>query len=685
MSVYESNLEASFYASPEELQQAIDEFDALPPHALVRVYHGTTADNAALMKQNPIAGYNPRGDSVSGVSGVHGLYVAPTIKDAGFYTGPDGVVVDFVVPKGSIKASPEARGQSPGWAFFHTYDGAVVDVGTPLQMSAGSSWRALSPGMPWLDYKAVILSDGGPSGRKGYEVYLDGALIATRGSLREAKAVIEDKLGSVEWGVKRLEAEEAVHYYFGPTREFGSPTTIWTVASGTSPAYRGVQFFVNYPDSLEGLHLLAQGSDRGFADWLLSKMVDGSSYDSWTGQPGAPMSSAGRWWTSSKREATSYAGVPGQSYGPSNGNISIPVVMTAEYTYDDNYKNDAWDGSDIGGDRGGFWHLPEGTPLKIVSFEVTTPTRASAQELLDSFGVDVEGDWGSLGSADWYTSEYRTWKLPIPTMQTNAFSKKAGLIHLDLPEGVGAWIVDHDEAWTETPYVSIDKINVREDLRRQGLGTKAMQMICDWADANNKILSLTPANDFGTPLTVLRRWYQSFGFVNNNKGNERFTVGDDLIRFPRGRTASRSGDQHKLCADGEYRWGLYGSAGVLFFCDEQGVRRYFLQHRSPSVDSGGTWGIPGGALNEGEDPAVGAMREFSEEIGFVPRHRVVKVHEEPVAEDWSYTTIVAQVTERFDHELSTWEGDTGGWFTLDELVGLNLHPGFASSLGRVVV
>ena len=111
--------------------------------------------------------------------------------------------------------------------------------------------------------------------------------------------------------------------------------------------------------------------------------------------------------------------------------------------------------------------------------------------------------------------------------------KTAGMIDLPLPQGSAAWLVSHDDEWQETPYVSIDKINVLPGQRRQGLGTEAMQIICDWADQNGKILSCTPSNDFGTPLTVLKRWYASFGFVKNNKGNERFTINDDLIRWPK--------------------------------------------------------------------------------------------------------------------------------------------------------
>lgn len=864
---------------------------------------------------------------------------------------------------------------------------------------AGSSWRAFPTGTPWDDFKAVIFSDGGPSGRKNYEVYLDGNLIATRDSLAAAKAVVEEKLGDVEWGIKRLEQEEVVHYYFGRTTEFGSPTTIWVAGSlddlevgiglwwsesrtanpalveyvrsnskpaptlyrgyffyddnnpdemvdallrdgwnidpsygnfvsfstdkrtaeefadqadyavvlevqglqgvplreildlggwsvekeewewlvpgpahlnlsvvqrdeygvylrgtpsfqslgssvtagpSTALAYRGIQFYVTYPDSLEGLELLAAGSERAFADWLIAKMVNGSSYDAWTGEPGTPMDSAGRWWTNAKREAVAYAGMPGQSdYGPSSGNITIPVVMTAEYRLDEQYRNHLWDGADTSG--GGFFHLDPGTPINIIEFEVNTPTRQSAQELLDAFGQDGDA-WGSLGPADWFTSEYRTWKLPIPRMQTTAFSKAAGKrtvyrgLQYDWIEiSDYDWLEGYDEMntseiqeaavehWIESgiySYEDMEKL-LREagshigshwttyervarqyansasttgggdiygyedicvgvllraevdesDILSHEEGAEVLRdsTILDWGDQEGEVpirpgapITITGAefmfssnsrfsdiesfdNDFnlravagklmkvtttnvkrvlreaGVPLAS----YSEHGIhVSNERGAPETVVSfrpaissgmgsvyehplyeetiararkvlEDygwsvrsfgyamLVTNPIETTAGRSGDEHKECSDGVYRWGLYGSAGVLFFRDADGERYYFLQHRSPSVDSGGTWGIPGGALDQGEDPVVGAMREFGEEVGFVPSHRVVKVYEDKVTDDWSYTTILAQVQEEFDHDGSTWEGETGGWFTLDEMVGLNLHPGFASSLGRV--
>ena len=83
----------------------------------------------------------------------------------------------------------------------------------------------------WDDYPAVIVSEGGGSGRRSYEVYDHGALVATRDTLVEAKEVVSGRWGrEVSWKTKRLDPMTTDHYYFGPVDWFGEPTTIWAGA-----------------------------------------------------------------------------------------------------------------------------------------------------------------------------------------------------------------------------------------------------------------------------------------------------------------------------------------------------------------------------------------------------------------------------------------------------------------------
>jgi 8-oxo-dGTP diphosphatase len=150
----------------------------------------------------------------------------------------------------------------------------------------------------------------------------------------------------------------------------------------------------------------------------------------------------------------------------------------------------------------------------------------------------------------------------------------------------------------------------------------------------------------------------------------------------------RSGDGFVTLADGSRRWGLFGAAGVLVrHAPDQGAEpQYFLARRSSYTHLGGTWAIPGGALDEGETPLEGALREFDEEIG-LPLHQhqfeVVEVHEDDHG-GWSYWTLVVDVPDRFDLPTSlTWETAEVRWVPASELPTLELFGAFRATLARL--
>ncbi len=130
------------------------------------------------------------------------------------------------------------------------------------------------------------------------------------------------------------------------------------------------------------------------------------------------------------------------------------------------------------------------------------------------------------------------------------------------------------------------------------------------------------------------------------------------------------------------RWGRFGAAGVLVrHVDGDGVPWLFLARRSPFCHRGGTWGIPGGALDWGEEPLQGALREFGEEVGTLPSaFTVADVHQDDHG-GWSYWTIVVDVDERFPvPESLNWETDEARWVAAHEIATLPLFDAFASTL-----
>ena len=128
--------------------------------------------------------------------------------------------------------------------------------------------------------------------------------------------------------------------------------------------------------------------------------------------------------------------------------------------------------------------------------------------------------------------------------------------------------------------------------------------------------------------------------------------------------------------NGQRFWGKFGAAGLLVWRRETGI---LLQHRVAWSHFGGTWGIPGGARKKGESAIDGALREAAEEAT-VPSDHLRVLH--TLILDlgfWSYTTVVAEALEPFEPVMADAESNELRWVAVHEVVGLELHPGFASA------
>lgn len=149
--------------------------------------------------------------------------------------------------------------------------------------------------------------------------------------------------------------------------------------------------------------------------------------------------------------------------------------------------------------------------------------------------------------------------------------------------------------------------------------------------------------------------------------------------------ARGSGDGFVTLPDGSVRWGRYGAAGALLrHVDVEGVPWYFVARRSMHCHQGGTWAVPGGALDHGESPLEGALREFQEEIGPLDAsYRVVSVYEDDHG-GWAYWTVVLEVDKRFPVPAAlSWETSEARWVSSSELHDLELFGAFRTSLERM--
>lgn len=135
-------------------------------------------------------------------------------------------------------------------------------------------------------------------------------------------------------------------------------------------------------------------------------------------------------------------------------------------------------------------------------------------------------------------------------------------------------------------------------------------------------------------------------------------------------------DRWTFCRDGHIHWGALGGAGLLLrYIPHRGEPVYLLTERSRSADEGGTWGIPGGAIHDGESPEQAAHREATEEIWPVPRYRVTGTEVQDCGGGWTFHIVGADVDEAFT-AYSARQTDATGWFTVQQMSALRLHPGF---------
>ena len=134
-----------------------------------------------------------------------------------------------------------------------------------------------------------------------------------------------------------------------------------------------------------------------------------------------------------------------------------------------------------------------------------------------------------------------------------------------------------------------------------------------------------------------------------------------------------------MCSCGHRHWGLHGAAGLLLVRRDQEQPLVLLQLRAAWTHGGGTWALPGGALDSHEDSVTAAGREAAEEAGIsVTDFEVRDVFSDDHG-PWRYDTVIAHTTTDAGAYEANAESDDLRWVPVDEVGLFDLHPGLRNT------
>jgi GNAT superfamily N-acetyltransferase len=116
-----------------------------------------------------------------------------------------------------------------------------------------------------------------------------------------------------------------------------------------------------------------------------------------------------------------------------------------------------------------------------------------------------------------------------PSLETNLEDFRTSIISKYNPKSFELYL-------NQTGDIKLSSIIIGKDNQGDGIGTKIMNDLVDFADSTGKRITLTPAQKdsiHGTTSSKrLERFYNRFGFVKNSGRNRDFRINDTMIRNP---------------------------------------------------------------------------------------------------------------------------------------------------------
>jgi predicted GNAT family acetyltransferase len=100
-----------------------------------------------------------------------------------------------------------------------------------------------------------------------------------------------------------------------------------------------------------------------------------------------------------------------------------------------------------------------------------------------------------------------------------------------LQQKYGEYLVGLDIYENRTS-LKLSRIIIKPEFRGEGVGSKIMEDLVNYADQNKQMIVLTPSSDFGGNKNRLVQFYKRFGFKPNKGQYKNFEFMDSMIRYP---------------------------------------------------------------------------------------------------------------------------------------------------------
>ena len=104
-----------------------------------------------------------------------------------------------------------------------------------------------------------------------------------------------------------------------------------------------------------------------------------------------------------------------------------------------------------------------------------------------------------------------------------------------------------------------------------------------------------------------------------------------------------------------------------------------LQLRAAWTHGGGTWALPGGAIDSHEDSVSAAAREAAEEVGVLATDIDVRDVFSDDHGPWRYDTVIAHSKGDAGAFAANAESEDIRWVLLNEVKNFTLHAGLAAA------